>query len=38
MLFTITVALIAYYFGKSGMAIPEFLALMERLLGSERKE
>lgn len=38
MLFTITVALMAYYIGRSGMDIPEFLALLERLLGSDREE
>lgn len=38
MLFKIMIALAAYYVGRSGMGIEEFLALMERLVSAEDRD
>lgn len=38
MLFKIMIALAAYYVGRSGMGLEEFLALMEKLIGSDSEE
>lgn len=37
MLFKIMIALAAYYIGRSGMDIPQFLALIEELIRCEDK-
>lgn len=37
MLFDIMIALAAYYVGRSGMGLQEFLALMERLIECNEK-
>lgn len=38
MLFKIMIALAAYYVGRSGMGIEQFLALMETLIRAEDRE
>lgn len=38
MLFKIMIALAAYYVGRSGMGLEEFLALMERLIEADENK
>jgi hypothetical protein len=38
MLFKIMIALAAYYVGRSGMGLEEFLALMERLIEADESK
>lgn len=38
MLFKVMIALAAYYIGRSGMDIADFLALMEQLIGMDKDE
>lgn len=38
MLFKIMIALAAYYVGRSGMGLEDFLALMERLIECDKNE
>lgn len=38
MLFKVMIALAAYYIGRSGMGLEDFLALIEQLISTDKEE